>query len=244
MVRLIEQTPSTVRTRWVPSAPLLVAAVLAVTLALTGAVLGAPPFVQHEFERARTAVATHDPEVLRDYLRSFGPLAPFASVGMMVVQAAIAPIPGFIIVFANGLAFGMVWGTAVSLAGYAVAAAACFYVARRWGRGHFRRLTTRLGLASLDAWVTRSGAKAVFLLRLLPGFSFDGVSYAAGLTGVRFRPFLVASLAGSLPQVLLFVHLGERGQEHLLPMLVAGIAVTVGSTVAHTAWTWRQARQD
>ncbi|MCK9495021.1 MAG: TVP38/TMEM64 family protein [Dehalococcoidia bacterium] len=228
--------------RWVPPAPLVALALFASGFAVLVAVMGVPPFLLHEVDRARDAIGQNNPEVLRDYLRSFGPLAPLVSIGMMVAQAAIAPVPGFIVVFANGLAFGLLWGSVVSLLGYAAAAALCFWVARRWGQRHFQRLVGRLGLSAVDDWVSRSGAKAVFLLRLCPGFSFDGVSYAAGLTRLRFRPFLLASVAGSLPQVLLFVYLGERGQQHLLPMLVAGIVITVITTVAHWAWTWRSAR--
>ena len=55
-----------------------------------------------------------DANSLRDYLNEFGSGAAFVSVAVMVVQAAFLPIPGFVIVFANGLAFGLVGGIAVS----------------------------------------------------------------------------------------------------------------------------------
>jgi uncharacterized membrane protein YdjX (TVP38/TMEM64 family) len=158
-----------------------------------------------------------------------------------VLHAVIAPVPGFIVVFANGLAFGVAWGVLISLAGYAAAAALCFWLARRWGRRYFVRLANRLGLAWLDERLTRSGAWAVFVLRLLPGFSFDGVSYIAGLTRLQFGTFLLASVAGSLPQVVLFVYLGERAQEQLVPMLAAGLAITMLTTAAHWVWAWRRA---
>ena len=67
----------------------------------------------------------------------------------------------------------------------------------------------------------------MFALRLAPGFAFDGVSYAAGLTGVRFSRFVVASVLGSMPQTLLFVYLGERATEHLWWIVVGGMCFAV-----------------
>ena len=51
---------------------------------------------------------------LRDYILSFGLWAPIASCFLMVLQALVAPVPSFLITFANGLAFGVFWGWLLS----------------------------------------------------------------------------------------------------------------------------------
>jgi len=48
----------------------------------------------------------------------------------------------------------------------------------------------------------------VFVSRLLPFISFDVVSYAAGLTPLRFWRFAVATLAGIVPASFVLVHFG------------------------------------
>ena len=63
---------------------------------------------------------------LRDYILSFGILAPVASCLLIVLQALAAPVPSFVITFANGLAFGLVWGWLLSVFGHALAATVCF----------------------------------------------------------------------------------------------------------------------
>src|SRR5215218_7804347 len=55
---------------------------------------------------------------LRDYIVSFGLWAPVASCFLMVLQALVAPVPSFLITFANGLAFGVFWGWLLSLFGH------------------------------------------------------------------------------------------------------------------------------
>ena len=48
----------------------------------------------------------------------------------------------------------------------------------------------------------------VFLSRLLPFISFDLVSYAAGLTPLKWWRFAVATLAGIIPASFLLAHFG------------------------------------
>lgn len=127
---------------------------------------------------------------LRDYILSFGILAPVSSCFLMVLQALAAPVPSFVITFANGLAFGLLWGWLLSVFGHALAATVCFWISRSLGRVLVEVLVGHTGLQSADRWFGRWGAYAIFAARIVPGIAFDAVSYAAGLTNMRFRKFL------------------------------------------------------
>ncbi|MQC18013.1 MAG: TVP38/TMEM64 family protein [Chloroflexi bacterium] len=210
-----------------PSIPVMAFGLFALTYLLVGVVLGAPTPIEQEVAGVSSDIVRGDVNALREYLDEFGNGAAVVAVIVMVVQAAFLPIPGFVIVFANGLAFGFVGGVAVSLLGYAVSASVCFGATRFLGRARVEWLVHRLGLDTIDRWIARYGVSAVFALRLAPGFAFDGVSYAAGLTGVRFSRFVVASVLGSMPQTLLFVYLGERATEHLWWIVVGGMCFAV-----------------
>jgi uncharacterized membrane protein YdjX (TVP38/TMEM64 family) len=60
-----------------------------------------------------------------------------------------------------------------------------------------------------DAAVGAQGFRVVLLLRLSPLFPFNLLNYALGLTRVRLRDFVLASLPGMLPGTLLYVYLGS-----------------------------------
>lgn len=203
----------------------------AFTYVLVGSILGAPTPAEQELARVSSDIVRGDANALQDYLDSFGGAAALVSVTVMTVQALFLPIPGFVIVFANGLTFGLVGGVAVSLVGYAASASACFAVTRFLGRRRVEWLANRLALHTLDRWLTRYGANGVFALRLMPGFAFDGVSYAAGLTGMHYPRFLVASVLGSAPQTLLFVYLGGRATDHLWMILILGMTIAIAAAV-------------
>jgi uncharacterized membrane protein YdjX (TVP38/TMEM64 family) len=94
------------------------------------------------------------------------------------------------------------------------------------GRRRVESLVSTRALGSADRWLERWGPHAVFLTRLAPGISFDGISYAAGLTSISFRRFVVATTLGVIPETLLFAYLGHSAHEHAA--LVMGISFAVG----------------
>jgi uncharacterized membrane protein YdjX (TVP38/TMEM64 family) len=133
----------------------------------------------------------------------------------MVLQALVAPVPSFLITFANGLAFGVFWGWMLSLFGHVLAAAVCFGISRALGRGPVEVLVGNVGLESADRWFARWGVYAVFAGRLLPGVAFDVISYAAGLTRMEFRSFMVATALGIFPQTFLYSYLGRQAPQYV-----------------------------
>jgi len=147
---------------------------------------------------------------LIDYLRSFGLWAPVVSAALMVLQSVAAPIPAFLLTFANGMLFGWFWGAALSWSSAMAGAALCFWLARVLGRPAVERLAGGSAiLLTTDRFFRRFGTHSILVARLLPFVSFDVVSYAAGLTPMRFSRFLIATGIGQMPATLLYSWLGQ-----------------------------------
>jgi uncharacterized membrane protein YdjX (TVP38/TMEM64 family) len=168
-----------------------------------------------ETNRALGMLGRGDIAGIKGYILSFGVWAPVASCFLMVLQALVAPVPSFLITFANGLAFGVFWGWMLSLFGHVLAAAVCFGISRALGRGPVEVLVGNAGLESADRWFARWGVYAVFAGRLLPGVAFDVISYAAGLTRMGFRTFMVATALGIFPQTFLYSYLGRQAPQYV-----------------------------
>jgi uncharacterized membrane protein YdjX (TVP38/TMEM64 family) len=179
---------------------------------------------------------------LRDYILSFGLWAPVASCFLMVLQALVAPVPSFLITFANGLAFGVFWGWMLSLFGHILAAAVCFGISRSLGRVPVEVLVGKTGLQSADRWFARWGIYAVFVGRLIPGVAFDVISYAAGLTRMRFRNFLAATALGIFPQTFLYSYLGRQAPQYVGLFLVTS-ALVVAAVVTVAILRYRKERR-
>ncbi|HEV3476115.1 MAG TPA: TVP38/TMEM64 family protein [Rubrobacteraceae bacterium] len=195
-----------------------------------------------EVNRALVLLGRGDIAGLKDYILSFGLWAPIASCFLMVLQALVAPVPSFLITFANGLAFGVFWGWMLSLFGHVLAAAVCFWISRSLGRVPVEVLVGKTGLQSADRWFARWGMYAVFVGRLVPGIAFDVISYAAGLTRMRFRNFIVATALGIFPQTFLYSYLGRQAPEYVMLFLVTS-ALVVAGVVAVAVIRYRRERR-
>jgi uncharacterized membrane protein YdjX (TVP38/TMEM64 family) len=85
-----------------------------------------------------------------------------------------------------------------------------FWFARWIGRDTIVRLTgISKGLGRLDSWAEEHGRRAVLSMRLFQ-FPWDIVSYWAGLSGVRFRDFFIASMIPLLPVSFLYTYMGSK----------------------------------
>ncbi len=184
-----------------------------------------------EVDRAAGILYRGDITGLRDYILSFGAWAPVVSALLMVFQALVAPLPAFVLTFANGLAFGAFWGGLLSLSS-AVAAAISFWLARFLGRGPVEALVGKTGLESADRWFERYGAYAILTARLIPIVSFDVISFAAGLTRIGFLKFFAATVLGAAPATFVYSYLGGRAPQYVQVLLIAFGVVIAGAVVA------------
>jgi uncharacterized membrane protein YdjX (TVP38/TMEM64 family) len=166
--------------------------------------------VQHEAGTAMAVLSHGDGHAIGDYFRSFGIWGPLISLGLMVLQAILAPIPGSLIGLANGLAYGVFWGGVLTLTGQTLAAIVCFTLARQFGRSRLESVIGGQANGVGSGWLSRWGAAGIVATRLVPGVSFDLISYAAGLTRMSFSRFLIATIAGSAPQAFLAAWLVQR----------------------------------
>lgn len=151
-----------------------------------------------------------NPQVMREYIADYGPLAPLVSALLMIFQSVAAPLPAFLITFANGLLFGLWWGAALSWSSAMLGAALCFSIARYFGRPVVVKLISESALAASDQFFERYGKHTVLIARLVPVISFDVISYGSGLTGIRFLAFWIATGIGQLPATILYSYLGDE----------------------------------
>lgn len=152
--------------------------------------------------------STGDFEVVKEFVASYGVYAVLISFGLMIFQSVAAPLPAFLITFANANLFGWWQGAILSWTSAMIGAVVCFYIARILGRDVVEKLTTKAGLKQIDDFFDQHGYLSVLIARLLPFISFDIVSYAAGLTSMSFLSFLIATGIGQLPATIIYSYVG------------------------------------
>ncbi len=169
-------------------------------------------------------------ESVAGYIRSFGIYAVLVSFLLMVFQSVAAPLPAFLITFANAAIFGWWKGALLSWISSMTGAALCFYIGRILGRDAVEKLTSKYAMASVDGFFEKYGKHTILVCRLLPFVSFDFISYAAGLTSMGFLEFIVATGIGQLPATVVYSYIGGMltgGAQMIVTALLILFAITV-----------------
>ncbi|ATW28663.1 TVP38/TMEM64 family protein [Candidatus Formimonas warabiya] len=184
--------------------------------------------------------STLDVDAVKAYILSFGWWAPIVSFLLMVFQSVLAPLPAFLLTFANAGLFGWVKGAILSWSSAMAGAAVCFFIARFYGREVVEKLTGRFALENIDAFFKKYGKYAILIARLLPFISFDIVSYAAGLTSMGFWPFFWATGLGQLPATIVYSYVGGMlvgGAKKFVFGLLLLFSLTVLGFLIKKIWT-------
>lgn len=166
------------------------------------------PSVNRGLNTIMKMFATGDFEVVKAFVASYGIYAAIVSFLLMVLQSIVAPLPAFLITFANANLFGWWKGAILSWSSAMVGAGLCFCIARILGRDVVEKLTSKSGLKNIDDFFEKHGKMSILIARLLPFISFDIVSYAAGLTSMSFLSFFVATGIGQLPATIVYSIVG------------------------------------
>jgi uncharacterized membrane protein YdjX (TVP38/TMEM64 family) len=174
---------------------------------------------------------------LEQWLDRAGIWAPIAYVVLYVI-ATLLVLPSTVLNLTGGAVFGpwfgMLWTTVAAL----LAAIAAFAFTRTVGRQAVaKRLKGRW--RAMDAEVRRGAVFYMFAIRLVPIMPYGLVNFAAGLTSVSFKDYLLGTTLGTIPGLLPFVLLGSSGLRavstgDVLPLLLA--LALIGILAAGSAW--------
>lgn len=181
--------------------------ILAVLVILCLVYFLVPP-VNAYVNQVASVLGSANVEAVVEFIRSYGAYAMAFSFALMVFQSVIAPLPAFLITFANAAIFGWWQGAILSWTSSMAGAALCFYLARALGRDTVEKYAGKGALASVEGYFEKYGSRTILVCRLLPFVSFDAISYFAGLTPIKFWPFFIATGLGQLPATIIYSYVG------------------------------------
>lgn len=183
-----------------------------------------------------------DWELVEDLLEKMGILAPIVYVGLYTI-ATLLILPSTPLNLAGGALFGLWWGTLWTTVAAMVAALVAFAFTRTLGREYIARRFAGKWEA-IDAELKGGGLFYMFAIRLLPIIPYGLVNFAAGLTSIRFRDYLIGTSLGTVPGILPFIMMGAglktfgKGDKF---MLLVGFTL-MGLLVGVATW-YRRRRQ-
>jgi uncharacterized membrane protein YdjX (TVP38/TMEM64 family) len=151
------------------------------------------------------------------------------------VLATILLIPEWIFTAMAGVLFGMVWGSLVSWSAASMGAVLAFLLTRIALRRRVEKLVEKnRWMKAINRALPKEGWKVVALTRLSPLVPFGLQNYLFGVTKVRRRDYVVATVLAILPGTIAWVFIGATGRALLggggtlkWALFVGGLAATV-----------------
>lgn len=147
-------------------------------------------------------------EGVKSYILSFGVFAPVIYI-LMFTLIPLTLFPDSILAIAGGVVFGLYWGTIYTIIGAAFGGTLSFYISRNFGRDVVEKLIKHKAQWFEDG-AEKQGFLLILALRFIPLIPFDIISYGAGLSKIRYRDFITATVLGIIPGVLVYTNLGDK----------------------------------
>lgn len=152
----------------------------------------------------------------------------FVYIGAQIAQIVICVIPGQWLQVAAGYMYGFWMGFLFSLIGAALGSVITYYLAKLLGRDAMHMI---FGEAKINEFIHKLNSKkaiiVVFLIFLIPGVPKDLCNYAAGISEMKLKPFLIVSLVGRSPGMMGSLLIGRQIQagDYTGAIIIAVIAV-------------------
>lgn len=162
-------------------------------------------------------------------------------LGIYLLKAIVFVVPASLVYIAVGLALPTFIAIPVNIAGILLEVCVTYLLGMMLGGNIVTNKLKKVKYGDkILALHEKNKLSAIFAIRVLPVFPIDIVSLFLGAVKMKFVPYLLISLAGILPRVILFTILGD-GLYDYIPMQQLMVIAAVLVPVALIVWIIRYA---
>lgn len=143
------------------------------------------------------------------FIRDHKTFAPLIFILIFLVRTFLVVFSCSIMIVIAGRVFGSVLGVILSMVAVYLSATLAFVLGRLLDKKAIDRIT-RNKFKGFDSKMETHGFSIIFFMRLSMLFPFDIVNYAAGMSKIRYREFILGTMLGIIPEMLSLAYLGDK----------------------------------
>ena len=145
------------------------------------------------------------------FIKQTGILAPIVFIILCAGSLIIAPLSGSSLFVVGGTLFGQNNAFLFSYIATIIGCSANFWISRKLGRKVAQRFIGKANLDELDKFINKlkSRRSILYIIIIMP-LSQDIVSYAIGLTKIKYTHFLIALILSSTIIISGYVYIGSN----------------------------------
>ena len=145
---------------------------------------------------------------LKDYAFSNYVMGVFVYIFIFAISIVVAPVSSIPLIPLASNIWGWQLAAIYSVIGWTIGDIIAFWLSRKYGKPLIKKLISLKDVEKLEKFIPEKHifASIVLLRMTLPS---DGLSYALGLfSNIRMKPYIFATIIGSLPFAFVFAYLG------------------------------------
>ncbi|MFC7515149.1 VTT domain-containing protein [Herbaspirillum sp. GCM10030257] len=154
---------------------------------------------------------------------------PFTPLAVVVcyVLAGLVMVPVTLLIAVTGIVFGPLTGSLYAIGGSLLSATVAYGIGQWLGRDTVQRvLGTRIN--KLSKRIAKRGIVAMVIIRMLPVAPFTVVNVVAGASHISLRDYLIGTLLGMLPGIIMTVTFVHHLAEAIRNPTPGTVAILVG----------------
>ena len=164
----------------------------------------------HFFHKSLKMIAVGDIQSLAHYLHSFGPWAVVILIMLFIILTFDVVFPFLLLEGAAGIIYGFFWGTIISWVGEVAGALAMFFVARYFLRDYVHKMLLKSKyMKQAEDYSSKKGFWILLYARLFPLAPSGIITAVAAISQIKFRDFILATVIGKLPPIIIKVLMGH-----------------------------------
>lgn len=167
------------------------------------------PGMRDFFIEAWVVLTSDDEQRIMIWVQNFSWFGPLLLILIMIFQMFLVFIPTLVLIVVCILAYGPVYGGIIALVAIFSASSVGYGIGRYLGPGLAERLIGKSSIKKGSDFLLHYGFWAVFITRINPFLSNDAVSLISGILKMNYWQFVLASITGIAPLIILIAIFGE-----------------------------------
>lgn len=184
-----------------------------------------PPF-QQGVKEAYEILTSEDQQRIKEWVSQFGIAGPLILVVLMMVQMFLFVVPNVLVMMVSITCYGPIWGSVISLAGVFASSSLGYMIGRFLGPRTVDKFISEKTRHKISDFIKAYGVPAIAITRL-SSLSNDSLSFVTGILKMNYRKYILATMGGITPLVVLLAIYGGNGQIEKALFWIAGISLVL-----------------
>jgi uncharacterized membrane protein YdjX (TVP38/TMEM64 family) len=167
------------------------------------------PEFKKEVNEAFDVLTGEDEERIQGYVKTFGVFGPIVIIFGMALQMFMFIIPNVLLMMIAIVSYGPIWGAVISFVGVFVASSFGYYIGNKLSPVTLARFVSVSTQKKIGEFIHDYGVGAIIITRLC-SFSNDALSFVAGLLKMDYRKYILSTLTGITPLIVLLAIFGKN----------------------------------